>query len=135
VKGPDPSPSPESRFVVLDGSRLAGLKDWRALADVAALTRAAGAADGMLLDVRRASFTPASHEGGMLAAALAGYPAVAIVSGGDASYGCARMVCTLVELRGSTAEAFLTEGAAEAWLLRQTGAAKGESAAVQRPRT
>jgi hypothetical protein len=128
---PDPRPAPESRFVVLDGSRLAGLKDWRTLADVAALTRAASPADGMLLDVRQASFTPASPEGGMLAAALAGYPAVAIVSGGDASYGCARMVCTLVELRGSAAAAFLTANEAEAWLSRQSGAARGDSPAAR----
>jgi hypothetical protein len=130
---PDRHLEQELRVVVLDGSRLAGLKNWQALADVAALTGGAiCAADGVLLDVRQAPFTPATHEGEVLAAALASYPAVAIVTGGDASHSCARTVCTLVELRGSPAAAFLTQDEAELWLSRQAGAAGGGSAATKR---
>lgn len=116
MMSPESLPTPDGRVVVLDGSRLAGLRDWRALAEVAALACTAGAAAGLLLDVRRAPFTPAASDAELLAAALASYQAVAIVSGGDSSYGCARMVSTLVELRGSRAAVFLTYEEAEAWL-------------------
>jgi hypothetical protein len=129
---PDRHLKQERRVVVLDGSRLASLRNWQALADVAALTGAVCAADGVLLDVRQAPFTPPTREGEVLAAALASYPAVAIVTGGDASHSCARIVCTLVELRGSPAAAFLTQDKAELWLSRQAGAAGGDSAATKR---
>jgi hypothetical protein len=121
MTGPSPRPHPDGEFVVLDGSLLAGLMDWPALAKEAARSRLAGAAVGLLLDVRGAPFTPSTGEARPLVAALAGYRAVAIVSRGDASFGCARMVSTLVEVRGSKAAAFLTEPDAAAWLSRQVG--------------
>ncbi len=122
----------DGRIVVLDGSRLAGLKHWQSLADVAALTSAVCAANGVLLDVRQAAFTPEAREGEVLAVALASFPAVAIVTGGDASYGYARMVCSLVGRRGAPAAVFLTEGEAKAWLARQAGALGGAPAAPKR---
>jgi hypothetical protein len=122
----------DGRIVVLDGSRLAGLKHWHLLADVAALTSAVCSANGVLLDVRQAAFTPEAREGEVLAVALASFPAVAIVTGGEASYGCARMVCTLVGRRGSPAAAFLSEGEAKAWLARQGGALGDDSAVAKR---
>ena len=69
--------------------------------------------------MRGAPFTPSTGEARPLVAALAGYRAVAIVSRGDASFGCARMVSTLVEVRGSKAAAFLADQDAEAWLSQQ----------------
>ena len=128
---PESLPTPDGRLVVLDGSRLAGLRNWQGLADVAVQTRRAGVADGLLLDVHRAPFTPASGEAAVLVTALAGYSAVAIVSGGGASYGCARMVSTLVELLGSRAAAFLTEDEAEVWLSQQVGREPDGSAAAR----
>jgi len=130
MTSPELRPTPGGRLVVLDGSRLAGLKDWRALASVAGLACAAGANDGVLLDVRQAPFTPAAGDAEMLAVALSGYPAVAIVCGGNASFGCARMVSTLVELRGSRAAAFLTKDVAEVWLSQQVGRELDGSAAA-----
>ena len=129
---PKPRPTPDGRLVVLDGSRLAGLRDWRGLADLAAQSYAAGAADGVLLDVRRAPFTPTADDAADLVAALARYAAAAIVSGADASYGCARMVSTLVELRGSKAAAFFTEDEAAVWLAGQVGCEPGGTAAARK---
>lgn len=126
------NPEDDGRIVVLDGSRLAGLKHWHLLADVAALTSSVCSANGVILDVRQAAFTPEAREGEVLAVALAGFPAVAIVTGGEASHGCARMVCSLVGRHGSPAAAFLTEGEAKAWLARQAGAAGGGPAAPKR---
>jgi hypothetical protein len=112
-------PDPDGDFVVLDASWFAGMRDWHALAEMVSQSRAAITAGGLLLDVRRAAFTPAAREAHLLVAAVVGYPAVAIVVQGDASYGCARMVSTLIEIRGSKASAFLTAQEAAAWLSRQ----------------
>lgn len=127
----DSSPTRDRRLVVLDGSHLAALRDWRALADVAVLMGAADAADGMLLDVRRALFTPASGDVDVLVAALSTYAAVAIVSGANASFGCARMVSTLIECHGSKAAAFFTAEEAEAWLSAEVGCELGSGAAAR----
>jgi hypothetical protein len=110
---------PDGRLVVLDVSVLAGMRDWHALAEVVSRARVAGTTRGLLLDVRRAAFTPAAKDAHLLVSALVGYPAVAIVVQGDASYGCARMVSTLIEIRGSRASAFPTAHEAAAWLSRQ----------------
>ena len=106
------------------------------MADVAVLLHAAGSAECVLLDVRRAAFTPSAIEAEELIAALAGFAAVAIVADPDASFGCARMLSTLVELRGSNASAFFTTVEAESWLMAQLGrVASGPVAARKRPRT
>jgi hypothetical protein len=102
------------RVVVLNGARLAARRDWQELADVAVVTRAARTPGGVLLDVRGVSFLPSGRDADLLAAALAGYPLVALVSGPDASYGCARMVTAGVELHGGSAAAF--QNVADAWL-------------------
>lgn len=103
-------------MVVLDGSHLVERKEWHALADVIFLTGAAQRPRAVLLDVRGSAFTPTAAETEMLASALAGCPWAAIVSDGGVSYGCARMVATWAELRGSGAAAFVEETAAQGWL-------------------
>jgi hypothetical protein len=112
-------PDPDGDFVVVDASWFAGMRDWHALAEMVSRSRAAITSGGLLLDVRRAAFTPAAREAHLLVPALVGYPAVAIVVQDEASYGCARMVSTLVEGRGSKAAAFSTAHEAAAWLSRQ----------------
>jgi hypothetical protein len=112
-------PAPDGRPVVLDVSVVSGMRDWHALAELVSRSRVAGTTRGLLLDVRRAPFTPAARDAHLLVTALAGYPAVAIIVQGDASFGCARMVSTLIEISGSRASAFLTVHEATAWLSRQ----------------
>jgi hypothetical protein len=55
----------------------------------------------------------------VLATGLAAYPLVTIVTDVGASYGCARMVSTLVEMRGSPSAAFWEETEAWRWLSAQ----------------
>lgn len=119
--GTDASLGLSGRVVVLNGSRLAGRKDWQELADVVVLTCAAQRPSGLLLDVRSALFVPTAREADRLASALSGCPCSAIVTGGDASFGCARMVATSLELRGRTAAAFHDEVGAWAWLEEALG--------------
>jgi hypothetical protein len=104
----------EERIAVLRGARLAGRRDWQDLADVAVVTRAARMPSGVLVDVRGLTALPSVRDADQLAWALARYPLVALVSGPDASYGCARMVVAGVEYRGGSAAAF--QDVAEAWL-------------------
>ena len=94
---PDRHLEQERRVVVLDGSRLASLKNWQALADVAARRgEQYSAADGVLLDgcARRRS-PPPRVRARCLPPPWPAIRAVAIVTGGDASHSCARIVCTL----------------------------------------
>jgi hypothetical protein len=113
----------ESRggVIVLDGWWLASRGAWQELADVAVLTCARGTPGAVLLDVRGAAFTPPAREAEVLASGLAGSPLVAVLSGGEGSYRCARMVATSAVLRGSQAAAFLDEARAWAWLDEQLG--------------
>ncbi len=97
------------QVVVIDGSRGADALGWRELADIVTLTCAGRRPTAVLLDVRNDPFTPTSREADVLASALAGTPLVAIVAGPDASYGCARMIATSIELRGRSAAAFRDE--------------------------
>ena len=122
----DGTPGLGGRVVVLDGSRLAGQRDWRGLADVVLLTCAKDAHGAVLLDVRGAAFTPTAREVDVLSSALAGCSLVAIASDGNASYGCARMVAMTVELRGSRAAAFQDEARAWMWLEEWLGAEQGK---------
>ena len=85
------------------------------------LTCARDTPGAVLLDVRGAPFTPTGRDADVLASALAGCPLVAIVSGGNASFGCARMVTTMVALRGSQAAALQDEARAWAWLEERMG--------------
>jgi len=109
------------QVVVLDCTRSAGRKDWQELADVVLLTCAAQRPGALLLDVRRAPFTPSAREVDLLASALGKCPLVAIVAGPDVSYGRARMVATSLELRGRGAAAFKDEPEAWGWLEEHLG--------------
>ncbi len=119
------------RVVVLDGTRPTSRKDWQELADVVLLTCAAQRPAALLLDVRRGPFTPAAREADKLASVLGGCPLVAIVSGPDASYSCARMVATSLELRGRAAAAFSNEPEAWGWLEERLESGAGDMAGRQ----
>ena len=118
------------RVVVLHASHLAGRRDWQQLADVAVVTRAARMPSGVLVDVRGATFLPSGRDAELLGWALARYPLVALVSGPQASYGCARMVAAGVEGHGGTAAAFQDVAAAWLWLGEQLAGEGAPDAAV-----
>jgi hypothetical protein len=107
------------RVVVLGGAALAEPRNWLAVADTASLAAAVGSPRALMVDFRTHGFTPNSRDAGVLATSLAAYPLVAILTDVGAPYGCARMVSTLVELRGSPSAAFYDEAEAWRWLSAQ----------------
>jgi hypothetical protein len=107
--------------VVLCGAAFAEPRDWLAVADAASLAATVGSPRALMLDFRTHGFTPSSRDAGVLATSLAAYPLVAILADLGVSYGCARMVSTLVELRGSPSSAFYDEAEAWRWLSAQLG--------------
>lgn len=109
------------RVTVLRGAAFAESQDWLAAADVASLAAAVGSPRALLLDFRTHGFALSSRDADVLATGLAAYPTVAILTDLGVSYGCARMVSTLVELRGSPSAAFHDEAEAWRWLSAQLG--------------
>ena len=89
------------------------------VADAVSLGATVGSRRALMLDFRTHKFTPNSRDADGLATRLAAYPSVAILTDVGASYGCARMVSTLVELRGSSSAAFCDEAEAWRWLSAQ----------------
>jgi hypothetical protein len=104
------------RVVVLGGAAFAEPRDWLAVADTASLAATVGSPRALMLDFRARKFVLSSHDAGVLATSLSAYPLVSILTDVGASYGCARMVSTLVELRGSPSSAFYDEAEARRWL-------------------
>jgi hypothetical protein len=125
---------PDSRVVVLGGSRSPGPADWREVADVAALVAGVGSPAALLLDFRVQPFTPTAVEARALAGSLARFPVVAILSEDGVSFGCARMECVLIEMHGSDAAAFADEAAAWAWLEERTGLCRTGCESLQQVR-
>jgi len=110
------------RVVVVDGARLASMEDWRTAAKIAALAASAGGRPaGLLLDCRSAGFVPSMWDADGLASMMSVYPLVALVSTGGAQYGCTRMLCTLLDLRGSDAAVFPDVAKARDWLSDRLG--------------
>ena len=107
--------------VVLGGAAFAESQDWLAVADVASLAATVGSPRALMLDFRTHGFALSSRDADVLATGLAGYPLVAILTDLGVSYGCARMVSTLVELRGSPSAVFHDEAEAWRWLSAQLG--------------
>jgi hypothetical protein len=109
------------RVVVLGGSSFAEPRDWLAVADVASVAATVGSPRALMLDFRTHGFALGLRDAEVLATGLAAYPSVAFLTDHGVSYGCARMVSTLVELRGSSSAAFCDEAEAWRWLSAQLG--------------
>lgn len=109
------------RVVVLGGASFAEPGDWLAVADAASLAASAGSPRALILDFRACGFALGLRDAELLAAGLAAYPSVAFLTDHGVSYGCARMVSTLVELRGSPSAVFCDEEEAWEWLSAQLG--------------
>jgi len=107
------------RVVVLGGAAFAEQRDWLAVADAVSLGATVGSRCALMLDFRTHMFTLSARDAAGLATRLAACPLVAILTDVGASYGCARMVSTLVELRGSSSAAFSDEAEAWRWLSAQ----------------
>ena len=107
------------RVVVLEGASFAEPRNWLAVADAASLAATVGSPRALMLDFRTHGFTLSSRDADVLATGLAAYPLVAILTDLGVSYGCARMVSTLVELRGSPSAAFYDEAEGWRWLSAQ----------------
>jgi len=107
------------RVVVLGGGSPAEPRDWLAVADAGLLAATVGSPRALMLDFRTHGFALSSREADALATGLAAYPLVAILTNLGVSYGCARMVSTLVELRGSPSSVFHEEAEAWRWLSAQ----------------
>ena len=107
------------RVVVLGGSSFAEPRDWLAVADVASVAATVGSPRALMLDFRTHGFALGLRDAEVLATGLAAYPSVAFLTDHGVSCGCARMVSTLVELRGSPSAAFYDEAEAWRWLSAQ----------------
>jgi len=108
-----------ARVVVLGGNKLASVNDWIADVDRAIPAGEAASVGALLLDLRDHAFAPTADEAGVLLDLLrarfrVGVPPVAVVARSGGQFGGARVLCTLAEMSGCRASAFLTE--AEAWL-------------------
>jgi len=107
-----------ARVVVLGGGRLDSIGSWIAELDRAIPTSGV-AVGGLLMDFRAHPFAPSAEEAGALLDRLrarfrATVPPVAAVARPGGQFGGTRVLCTLAEMHGCRASAFLTE--AEAWL-------------------
>jgi len=109
----------DDRVVVLGGAAFAESRDRLTVADVASLAATVGSPRALMVDLRTHGFTLSSRDADVLATSLSAHPLVAIVTDVGAPYGCARMVSTLVELRGSPSSAFYDEAEAWRWLSAQ----------------
>jgi len=110
------------RVVVLAGGSFAEPRDWLAVADAASFAASTGSPRALMLDFRAHGFALSLRDAEVLAAGLAAHPSVAFLTDLGVSYGCARMVSTLVELRGSPSAVFCDEVEAWGWLAAQLGA-------------
>jgi len=118
------------RVVVLGGAAFAESRDWLAAADAASLAASAGSPRALMLDFRTHGFALGLRDAEVIAAGLAAYPSVAFLTDHGVSYGCARMVSTLVELRGSPSAVSSDEAEAWGWLSAQLGAGAGDGSAA-----
>ena len=112
----------DARVAVIDGEGLASLREWIAAVDGGARQARHGAADALLLDFRKAGFTPSARDASAIVAALLAecgerLPPVAVVTNPGVQYGGARVLCVMGELRGCQAAAFLDDGKAWSWVL------------------
>jgi hypothetical protein len=113
-----------ARVVVLGGDHLASLGDW-----VAEMARAVPSGEeesvgGLLVDFRAQGFAPSADEAGTLVESLRtrfhdAVPPLAAVARAGAQFGGMRVLCTLAEMRGWHACAFMTEVEAWFWLRAQ----------------
>lgn len=105
-------------MVVLGGGRLDSIGNW--IAELGrAIPRGGVAVGGLLMDFRAHGFAPSAEEAGALLERLraqfpVGVPPMAVVARAGGQFGGTRVLCTLAEMSGCRASAFLTE--AEAWL-------------------
>lgn len=119
---PQASLPPCVRVVAAGALVSAPRADWAQLAGVVAETAAASPSAALLVDLLGASFDVSSRVADGLARSLANYPIVALLTEHGHSFGCARMVAMLVELRGGSAAVFTDEQAAWNWLSVELGA-------------
>ena len=113
-----------ARVVVLGGDHLASVGDW-----VAEMGRAVPAGEeesvgALLVDFRSQGFAPSAEEAGALVESLRtrfndAVPPLAAVARAGAQFGGTRVLCTLAEMRGWRACAFMTEVEAWFWLRAQ----------------
>ena len=108
-----------ARVVVLGGDKLASVNDWVVEVDRAIPAGDAASVGALLMDFRDHAFAPSAADAGVLLDLLrarfrVGVPPVAVVARSGGQFGGTRVLCTLAEMSGCRASAFLTE--AEAWL-------------------
>jgi hypothetical protein len=107
-----------TRVVALGGDHLASVRDWVTEVDFAVPKEERGHVAALLMDFRAQSFAPSAEEAGALLESLrarfgGGIPLATVAKEGS-QFGGTRVLCTLAELSGCRASAFLTK--AEAWL-------------------
>jgi hypothetical protein len=128
-----------SRVVVLGGDQLASLRDWMAEVE-RRVPQADEAIGALLLDFRSQAFAPSAEEAGALIEGLRarlqrkGVP-LAVVAKAGAQFGGARVLCTLAEMQGCRAAAFVTEAEAWLWLRAQLAEPAAAAPQVDRPST
>ena len=108
-----------ARVVVMGGDKLASVNDWIVEVDRAIPAVDAASVGALLMDFRGHAFAPSAKEAGALVDRLrarfrSGVPPLAVVARTGGQFGGTRVLCTLAEMSGCRASAFLTE--AEAWL-------------------
>jgi hypothetical protein len=114
-----PSQDLDQGVVVLRSAALSPPRGWLTGEDVAVLVGSVEAVHPLILDLRYSGFSLGGGDAGTLAEGLADHPMVAIIADPGVSYGCARMACTRVELRGKPSAAFTDEAEAWRWLSAQ----------------
>ena len=106
------------RVVALGGAQLTSLGDWVSAVDQATTTDGLGVG-ALLMDFRGQAYAPSAEDAGKLLDRLRSrfgraVPPLAAVATAGAQFGGTRVLCTLAELGGCRASAFVSE--AEAWL-------------------
>jgi len=108
----------DARVVALGGDHLASVRDWVTEMDFAVPKEERGHVAALLMDFRAQAFAPSAEDAGLLLESLrsrfGGAVPLATVAKEGSQFGGTRVLCTLAELSGCRAAAFLTK--AEAWL-------------------
>ena len=112
------------RVVALGGEHLASVRDWIVEVDRAAPRGDPRRVEALLMDFRAQSYALSAEEAGTLLEDLRArfgrhMPPLATVARAGGQFGGTRVLCTVAELSGYRAAAFLTKAEAWAWLRGQ----------------